>query len=219
MEARVRAQPHPFARCRGAAQCWRVRRGEARAWINGDERNKRGISSARERKQTARQVSLRKPSLPVETARSLVFRFRSGAQAALLPPRALAARLIKPEAFYARARARSDRGSHKETFPICSRNNSPPSPSIPFVRPPPSCHSVLHSRISHRPLSLPPPPAPRAGWNARERCLVLEIKGPLDIGKPQSGNTPGDVANIEKLEIGQAPSAPSPPARHLPPGR
>jgi len=145
----TRAASLPFAKCREVAQCWRVRRGEARAWINGDERNERGISSARERKQTARQVSLRKPSFPVETARTrLPFPSRCTSRVTAAARSRCA---FDQTGGFLRARAAiADRTKRRSLF---VPGTSPPFPSIPFVRSPPSCRGVLRSRVSHPPRS------------------------------------------------------------------
>jgi len=167
-------------------------RGGARGGASVDQRRRteRTWNLVRPRAETdrARQVSLRKPSLPVETARTrLPFPFRCTSRVTAAARSRCA---FDQTGGFLRARARAAIADRTKRRSLFVPETSPPSPSIPFA-----AFSALAS-LAHP-----------AGWNARGRCLVLGIKGPLDIGKPQSGNTPGDVVNIEKLEIGQTPSA------------
>jgi len=79
---------------------------------------------------------------------------------------------------------RSDRGSYKETFSICPCSLSPICPLL-------FRHGILYFSLFSTYLFSNERQAPHSG-NKRSRKR----------GKPQSGNTLGDVVNIGKLEIG-----------------
>lgn len=107
---------------------------------------------------------------------ALVFRFRSDAQSYYFP---CSPAFDQLRAFY----IRNDRGSYKETFFICPRSSSRASSS--------PCRGILYFSLFSVYLLSNKQRVPRSG-----------NKGSREAGKPQSGNTPGDVVNIGKLEIG-----------------
>ena len=108
---------------------------------------------------------------------ALVFRFRPDAQSRYFPSSSAFDQL---RAFY----IRSDHELYKETVSICSRSSPPICSLLPY-------RGIFHFSLFSAYL-----------FPYKRRVPRSENKGPREAGKPQSGNTPGDIVNIGKLEIG-----------------